>query len=86
MPPSYPVAPVEPVAPKPVAPVGPSAAGAQLKLPAPSVITAYPEEPPLMCKLLTDPRFTFAVFAKLTTPVALLTVNPVKLPNEVTFG
>ena len=32
------------------------------------------------------PNDTLAVFSKLTIPLALLTVNPVKLPNEVTFG
>ena len=39
-----------------------------------------------MCKLLMLPNDTLAVFTKMTLPPALLTVNSVKLPNEVTFG
>jgi hypothetical protein len=70
----------------PVAPVGPEPAAPQLKLPVPSVINRYPLVPPVICKLLILPNDTLAVFAKLTMPPALLTVNPVKLPNEVTFG
>ena len=58
----------------------------QVKLPAPSVEIEYPAVPPGICKLLILPNDTLAVFEKLTTPVALLTVNPVKLPIEVIFG
>ena len=78
--------PVAPVAPTPVAPVGPNAADAQLKLPVPSVTNVYPFVPPVIFTLLTLPNDTLAVFKKLTVPPALLTTNPVKLPNEVIFG
>ena len=59
---------------------------AQLKLPAPSVDNICPIVPPAMCKLETLPNVTFAVLLKLTIPVALLTVYPVKLPMLVIFG
>ena len=65
------------------APPPPPDCATQLSVPDPSVLKTYPPVPPEICKLATAPNVTLAVVVKLTTPVALLTVKPVRLPTLV---
>ena len=64
----------------------PALAEAQVNVPEPSVVRTCPFVPPVMCRFATAPNVTLAVVVKLTIPVALLTVNPLKLPTLVILG
>ena len=69
------------------APPPPPPPAAQLKLPAPSVVSTYPPVPPSMCTLLTLPNETFDAVEKLALAdilieLALSRLAPVKSPPD----